>query len=74
MLTHAQILCPSEGAQSQSSPVIMARLGDLDLKSPSKFGEWRKMEQQLIDEGWYTGQESPAMVDQKQCSLQRILE
>ena len=39
---------------------IEARLGDLDLKTPDggKGDYWRETEQQLIDEGWYTGTET----------------
>ncbi|PMD40870.1 hypothetical protein L207DRAFT_346892 [Hyaloscypha variabilis F] len=36
---------------------IEARLGDLDLKSPSKAQYWKDTENSLIDEGWYTGTE-----------------
>jgi inositol-pentakisphosphate 2-kinase len=36
---------------------IEARLGDLDLKSPSKSQYWKDTENALIDEGWYTGTE-----------------
>ncbi|APA05272.1 hypothetical protein SS1G_09665 [Sclerotinia sclerotiorum 1980 UF-70] len=38
--------------------VIEARLGDLDYKSPNKYSSWRRKEQELIDEGWYCGEES----------------
>jgi inositol-pentakisphosphate 2-kinase len=36
---------------------VEARLGDLDLKSPSKAQYWKDTENSLIDEGWYTGTE-----------------
>ncbi|KAI4159184.1 MAG: hypothetical protein LQ342_006767 [Letrouitia transgressa] len=46
------------GSKGQQAPdaVIEARLGDLDVKSPSggKAEYWKKTEQSLIDEGWYT--------------------
>ncbi|KAL9039880.1 MAG: hypothetical protein Q9214_004698 [Letrouitia sp. 1 TL-2023] len=46
------------GSMGEKAPdaVIEARLGDLDVKSPSggKAEYWKKTEQQLIDEGWYT--------------------
>ncbi|KAL9117312.1 MAG: hypothetical protein Q9187_006153 [Circinaria calcarea] len=49
---------------------IEARLGDLDLKSPSKFDYWRSLERELIDGGWYTGtKEYPAMGSAR-CSLE----
>ncbi|QSZ31368.1 hypothetical protein DSL72_000933 [Monilinia vaccinii-corymbosi] len=38
--------------------VIEARLGDLDYKSANKYPSWRKKQQELIDEGWYCGEES----------------
>lgn len=38
--------------------VTEARLGDLDYKSASKYSSWKKKEQELIDEGWYCGEES----------------
>ena len=37
--------------------VIEARLGDLDYKSAGKYGSWRKKEQELVEEGWYCGEE-----------------
>lgn len=41
----------------QPLPLITARLGDLDLKSPEKLKRWRYTEQRLISEGWYTNEE-----------------
>ncbi|THV50083.1 hypothetical protein BGAL_0165g00020 [Botrytis galanthina] len=42
---------------NKDSQVIEARLGDLDYKSASKYSSWRKKEQELVDEGWYCGEE-----------------
>lgn len=48
---------------------IEARLGDLDVKSPAKADYWRKCEQELIDEGWYTGTEKEEDRQPLTCSL-----
>ncbi|CCD55470.1 similar to inositol-pentakisphosphate 2-kinase [Botrytis cinerea T4] len=37
--------------------VVEARLGDLDYKSARKYSSWRKKEQELVEEGWYCGDE-----------------
>ncbi|KAL8935591.1 MAG: hypothetical protein Q9211_004619 [Gyalolechia sp. 1 TL-2023] len=55
---------------------IEARLGDLDLKTPdgNKAEYWRQIEQQLIDEGWYTATEhktSTKAEDDPVCLLSR---
>lgn len=36
---------------------IEVRLGDLDLKQPEKLGRWKKVESDLIGQGWYTNTE-----------------
>jgi len=46
-------------------------LGDLDLKSPAKASSWVAQERQLIDEGWYTGDEESGVQDGVLCALQR---
>ncbi|KAL8934489.1 MAG: hypothetical protein Q9216_005889 [Gyalolechia sp. 2 TL-2023] len=61
-----------EGTKAQ----IEARLGDLDLKTPdgNKAEYWRKTEQQLIDEGWYTATERDTLSkaeDDPVCLLSR---
>ncbi|KAH6668961.1 inositol-pentakisphosphate 2-kinase [Halenospora varia] len=48
---------------------IEARLGDLDVKSPAKADYWRRCEQELIDEGWYTGAEKEEDRQPLTCSL-----
>ena len=50
---------------------IEARLGDLDLKSPSngKGEYWRRLEEQLIDEGWYTARETQEVKVDTLCLL-----
>lgn len=37
---------------------IVAKVGDLDLKSEAKIGKWREMERELIHEGWYVNTDS----------------
>lgn len=41
----------------RSGNIIEARLGDLDLKQPEKLGRWKKVESNLINQGWYTNTE-----------------
>ena len=53
-----------------SDGVIEARLGDLDLKSSSKADYWRKLDQQLIDGGWYQGTEQSPLSFFTGCLLQ----
>lgn len=36
---------------------IEARIGDLDVKSPDKGEKWKEQERELIEGGWYRGQE-----------------
>lgn len=36
---------------------LTARLGDLDLKSKGKLMDWERIERELIEEGWYEGNE-----------------
>jgi inositol-pentakisphosphate 2-kinase len=36
---------------------LVARLGDLDLKSTAKMEEWVRIERELVEEGWYEGVE-----------------
>ncbi|KAF4618386.1 hypothetical protein G7Y89_g14918 [Cudoniella acicularis] len=48
---------------------IEARLGDLDVKCPDKAEYWKATEQQLIDEGWYTGTEKAEDRQPLLCSL-----
>ncbi|KAI4220514.1 MAG: hypothetical protein L6R36_007569 [Xanthoria steineri] len=58
----------------KGSARIEARLGDLDLKTPDggKGEYWKKTEQQLIDEGWYTATEkTPAPKGRCLCLLSR---
>ena len=42
----------------ESGEKVEARLGDLDLKSKAKKEYWRRSELELIEEGWYEGNES----------------
>jgi hypothetical protein len=42
--------------EDESQPLV-AKLADLDLKSAKKLKQWRKIERELIDEGWYEGTE-----------------
>ncbi len=37
--------------------VVEARLADLDLKPPEKIDRWKKVEQGLIEQGWYANKE-----------------
>ncbi len=50
---------------------IEARLGDLDLKSPTgiKVEYWRNLEEQLIDGGWYTATEKGNAAHESSCQL-----
>lgn len=41
----------------RSGKSIEARLGDLDLKHPKRLPRWKKVEEALISEGWYTNTE-----------------
>ena len=47
------------------------RLGDLDLKDGGggRFERWKRVEQELVDEGWYTGTEEDAPETLKACDL-----
>ncbi|MCJ1242790.1 Inositol-pentakisphosphate 2-kinase [Varicellaria rhodocarpa] len=49
---------------------IEVRLGDLDMKSPSKAGYWRSLEEDLIREGWYTATEVYDCDKAVECALQ----
>lgn len=53
------LLMPKKGVDGgdKEESKCTARLGDLDLKSKGKLGEWEKIERQLINEGWYEGTE-----------------
>lgn len=42
------------GSASSQRPLIEAKLGDLDFKSPAKRKDWEAKEQRLRKEGWYT--------------------
>lgn len=42
---------------NKNNHVTEARLGDLDYKSANKFSSWKEKERELIDEGWYCGEE-----------------
>ncbi len=42
--------------KDEAKPLV-ARLGDLDLKSKGKMEVWEKIERELIGEGWYEGTE-----------------
>lgn len=48
-----------------------ARLGDLDLKSSAKVTYWLTMERNLINEGWYTGNEKESDRQPLTCALSR---
>lgn len=41
--------------------VIEARLGDLDLKLPTRLEHWRSIERGLIEGGWYLNEEDEAV-------------
>jgi inositol-pentakisphosphate 2-kinase len=43
--------------QTDGKGEVVAKLGDLDLKSKEKTGYWRGVEGPLIEEGWYAGTE-----------------
>jgi len=43
--------------QDETKPLV-ARLGDLDLKSTAKMEEWVRIERELVEEGWYEGVEA----------------
>ncbi|KAK2061417.1 inositol-pentakisphosphate 2-kinase [Colletotrichum caudatum] len=54
------------GQETVVAESFEAKLADLDKKNADwKFTEWRKKEQALIDEGWYTGRGG-----MKNCALQ----
>ncbi|KAL8732082.1 MAG: hypothetical protein Q9166_003036 [cf. Caloplaca sp. 2 TL-2023] len=60
--------------EEKSNARIEARLGDLDLKTPDggKGQYWKEVEQQLIDEGWYTATEkTPAPEGRCVCLLSK---
>lgn len=44
----------------RSGSDMEAKLGDLDLKQPGKLPRWTKIEQVLVEDGWYTNEESSA--------------
>ncbi|KAL9086299.1 MAG: hypothetical protein Q9165_007214 [Trypethelium subeluteriae] len=48
---------------------IEARLGDLDMKSPQKFLQWYRKEQELVNGGWYTMRD----VFRKHCLLAKTI-
>ena len=50
---------------------IEARFGDLDLKTPNggKAEYWKRLENKLIDEGWYTGTEERPNPNGNSCLL-----
>ena len=48
---------------------IEARIGDLDVKSKGKEAYWKRVERQLIDEGWYEGNESAESSQPLVCSI-----
>jgi inositol-pentakisphosphate 2-kinase len=55
-----------------SGDQIEARLADLDLKQQGKLSQWRRVEQGLIDEGWYTNSEDQSLWTKEQvCVLSR---
>ncbi|KAK5170279.1 Inositol-pentakisphosphate 2-kinase [Saxophila tyrrhenica] len=55
-----------------SGEAIDARLADLDLKLPEKLGRWKKVEQELIDHGWYKNTEdSEHWAKEEICLLSR---
>ena len=39
---------------------VEGRLADMDLKWPHKLGQWKQVETDLIDGGWYTNSEESA--------------
>ncbi|KAF2213793.1 hypothetical protein CERZMDRAFT_95829 [Cercospora zeae-maydis SCOH1-5] len=56
----------------RSGMTIDARLGDLDLKHPEKIARWKKVEENLISDGWYTNTEPQEHhVEEKICLLAR---
>lgn len=56
----------------RSGTKIDARLGDLDLKHPEKLDRWKKVEEHLISDGWYTNAEPlEHRVQEKICLLAR---
>jgi inositol-pentakisphosphate 2-kinase len=55
-----------------SGDSIDARLADLDMKQLNKLSQWKKVEQQLIDEGWYTNTEDKSFwTEERVCLLSR---
>lgn len=51
---------------------VEARFADLDLKQPNKLHAWKKVERQLLDDGWYTNSENEAeWVEERVCHLSR---
>lgn len=56
----------------RSQKGVEARLGDLDLKQPERLPRWKKVEEMLISEGWYTNTEVKAFwVKEQICQLSR---
>ena len=52
--------------------VVDYRLGDLDLKQTRQRAKWERMEQSLIDGGWYThDEESSVWAEENICLLSR---
>ncbi len=52
---------------------VEARLGDFDFKCPDrgKREYWREIEEQLIDEGWYTGRKGADVEADRFCTLSK---
>ena len=51
---------------------VEARLADLDLKQPEKLSQWKKVEQGLIDHGWYSNDEEKGVwKEEKVCLLSK---
>jgi len=58
---------------NRSDSGIEARLGDLDLKQPEKMSKWKRVEQILIDDGWYANAEDGSIwVQETTCQLSRL--
>lgn len=56
----------------RSANVIEARLGDLDLKQPERLMRWKKVELNLVENGWYTNTEPDVhWIRERICLLSR---
>jgi inositol-pentakisphosphate 2-kinase len=56
----------------RSGSHIETRLADLDLKTPGKLARWKKVEQDLVTNGWYTNMEDKTVwKKEKVCLLAR---